>query len=217
MLGVEQTGLHLIQLVQRRLGLETLAGKDVLDVGCGGRFTQTIINHNVPIGSYTGIDVEPHLIRYLSAHIQDARFHYVHWPVYNAMYNPTGALSIRDTPLPVSGTFDIIWLFSVITHLVPDDTDALLGQLRKHVRDDGRLFFSAFLDDSIESFEDRVPEKPLLRAFYSERFLRSILHKNAWQVEQKHPAEYLIQNHFVCRPSSSASQPGTSTNVDQNE
>ena len=35
-----------------RLGLESLCGSDVLDIGCGVRFTETIVNRGVAIGSY---------------------------------------------------------------------------------------------------------------------------------------------------------------------
>ena len=56
-LGVENTGQQLIELAMHQTGRVTLANVDVLDVGCGVRFTQAIINRAIPIGSYTGIEV----------------------------------------------------------------------------------------------------------------------------------------------------------------
>jgi hypothetical protein len=43
-LGFEETGVHLMELAARRVGLPSLATVDVLDVGCGIRFAQTIVN-----------------------------------------------------------------------------------------------------------------------------------------------------------------------------
>ena len=202
--GVEETGAYLIRLATERMGLDSLAGKNILDVGCGTRFTQTIINRAIPIGSYTGVDVEPQLIRWLSENANDARFRFVHWPVYNAMYNPQSSRRLRDTPLPVARSFDIIWLFSVFTHLEPDDADALLGQLRSVVREDGALFFSAFIDDALAGFRDAVPDQPLLNAYYGRNYMRTLIERNGWKIVSSHPPEAgeipLIRHHFVCRP-----------------
>ncbi len=43
-----------MNLVVERLGLRDLSESDVLDVGCGVRFTQAIINRDISINSYTG-------------------------------------------------------------------------------------------------------------------------------------------------------------------
>ncbi len=51
------TGLMLINYMCERVGIDSLAGLDVLDLGCGVRFSQSTINRNVPIGSYTGLEV----------------------------------------------------------------------------------------------------------------------------------------------------------------
>jgi hypothetical protein len=56
-LGYEHTGQTLINLATRSVGLQDLSDTDVLDVGCGVRFTQAIVNRRIPIKSYTGIEV----------------------------------------------------------------------------------------------------------------------------------------------------------------
>ena len=55
-LGVENTGSTLINRGNELLGCSDLSGKDVLDIGCGSRFTQTIINRDLPIKSYTVLE-----------------------------------------------------------------------------------------------------------------------------------------------------------------
>ena len=43
--------------------------------------------------------------------------------------------------------FDLICLFSVFTHLAPDDYREMLRVLRPLVRPDGKLFFSLYIDE----------------------------------------------------------------------
>jgi 2-polyprenyl-3-methyl-5-hydroxy-6-metoxy-1,4-benzoquinol methylase len=72
--GIEHTGSTLIAYAIKRLGLDDLRNTDVLDVGCGVRFTQTIINRDIPIKSYTGVDADPRPVEFLQAAVDDERF-----------------------------------------------------------------------------------------------------------------------------------------------
>jgi len=200
--GPENTGSILMNLVAERLDLQDLGESDVLDVGCGVRFTQAILNRGIPIRSYTGVDVHRPLIEYLQREVDDPRFSFAHWDAHNARYNPAGEKITQESDLPVEGTFDVIWLFSVFTHLDPSDADALLAILRRRVRPRGALFFSAFLDDSVDSFEDKIPEHPLSLPCYTERYLRELVEANGWKVASVSPPsrELFIQHHLVCYP-----------------
>ena len=204
--GPENTGSALICLVVECLGLKDLSESDVLDVGCGVRFTQAIVNRDIPVKSYTGLDVHLPLIEHLRREVDDPRFSFAHWDARNAMYNPTGVKITPESRLPVEGMFDVIWLFSVFTHLEPSDADALLAILRRHVRPGGALFFSAFLDQdgTVDSFEDRLPDHPLSCACYSERYLRELVEANGWSISSVNPPspEHFIQHYLVCRPTS---------------
>ncbi len=201
-IGPERTGSAIIKLVIRRLGVNDLSSLDILDIGCGVRLAQTIINCGIPVKSYTGVDVDQDLIDFLRENVRDQRFSFQAWDICNAMYNPHGAVMTKATTLPVQGDFDLIWLFSVFTHLCPSDTDALLCILRRYVRKGGYLFFTAFIDNSIETFEDRIPEKPLLNAYYSESYMRSLLSQNSWSLTAMYEKDELnyVQHYFVCRP-----------------
>jgi 2-polyprenyl-3-methyl-5-hydroxy-6-metoxy-1,4-benzoquinol methylase len=203
-LGVETTGSTLINCGNELLDCSDLSGKDVLDIGCGVRFTQTIINRDLPIKSYTGIDIDESSINYLINNVQDSRFSFYYWHVYNEMYNTTGQRLTKRTRLPLlkSKKFDVIWMYSVITHNYPPDTQYLLSILRRHIKKDGGLLFSAFLDNTIDTFEDRLKDQPLSIAYYNETFLRRLISKAGWQVESlynKRP-DAVVQNLFLCRP-----------------
>jgi SAM-dependent methyltransferase len=203
-LGVENTGSTLINCGNELLGCSDLSSKDVLDIGCGARFTQTIINLDLPIKSYTGIDIDEPLISYLSNNIQDSRFSFHYWHVYNEMYNKKGEKLTRRSrlPLPQDKKFDVIWMYSVITHNYPSDTECLFYILRRFIKKDGGLLFSALIDNNIDTFEDRLKNQPLVNAYYNERFLKQIISKTGWQVVSvydKRP-DTVMQKLFFCKP-----------------
>jgi len=202
--GYEYTGQLLINLATKCVGLENLENADVLDVGCGVRFITTIINHKIPIKSYTGVEVSQPIVDFLKANVEvyDKRFRFAHWNVYNEMYNLNGVELETIKELPAEGLYDLIWLFSVFTHLNPADSLSLLKLLRKKVRAKGKLFFSAFIDDALDGFEDRVKDKPLLQAFYGRKYMKSIIEQAGWRVDSVHdqdPSNF-IQHYFICAP-----------------
>lgn len=202
-IGASKTGSTLIKLACDRLGFSDLSQTDVLDIGCGVRFAQAIINYNISIKSYTGIDLDKPLINYLINNVNDSRFSFYHWNVHNEAYNKSGEIPSKKAKLPIpQKKYDLIWLFSVFTHLNPKDAEILLYILRKYIKNSGYLFFSAFIDNNIDSFEDRMKEKPLLKAHYSEIFMKQILLKTKWQVNSAHDRDKNkhIQHHFVCSP-----------------
>ena len=200
--GFEETGLLVLANVAEVLGVADLANIDMLDVGCGVRFTQTIVNRDVPIRSYTGVDIEPKLISWLQKNVPDPRFRFALWEVRNAMYRNRGEPLSRASRLPVEGEFDLICLFSVFTHMGPADADAMLHVLRPHARKDGRLLFTAFIDDSVGTFRDKEPETPLRVAAYAEPHLRGIVEKNGWRVLKSIPRrrEMFVAHQFLCGP-----------------
>lgn len=198
----ERTGKLLLDLVLAKLGWPDFSRADVLDVGCGVRFAQTFLNLDLPLGTYTGVDVYRPLIDFLRK-VSDSRFSFAHWDVHNAMYNPAcPARMQKSSELPVTGAYDLVWLFSVFTHLAPDDADAMLAILRRYVRPEGRLFFTAFIGDQVEPFEDRDADQPLRLASYRESFLRELVTRNRWHIASFDPRdrERFIQHHLVCVP-----------------
>ena len=132
------TGLALLDYMCRRVGLPSLEGLDVLDFGCGTRFADTIMDRHVPLRSYVGIDVNEPTVRFLATHAIDPRLEFHLLDARNPKYNP----------------------FSVITHQQPDDARAIFAVLRRHVRRDGKLFFSAFIDDGMaQDYREGTPDR----------------------------------------------------------
>jgi SAM-dependent methyltransferase len=199
--GPENTACAILALVAERLNLTTFADSDILDVGCGVRFTQAIINRQISIGSYTGVDIHKPLIDFLQSEITDPRFAFAWWNVHNDQYNVVGVPMQSYEHIPVKGKFDIICLFSVFTHLFPDDTRKLLEILRRHAQENTALVFTAFIVDDIEVFENRS-SLPEIYGCYGEDYMRSIIASTGWRVDNMDPPDpdCYVQNLFVCRP-----------------
>lgn len=203
-IGVVKTGRMLIEKSTKFAGLDSLADKCVLDVGCGTRFTSALINKKIPIKSYTGIDVHKPVIDYLKTNVEpfDERFHYSHWDVVNALYNENGMPFSGEALLPIDGTngFDLIWMFSVITHQAPEETVALFKVLKNYVKSDGLMLFTAFIERNVENFVDVRKDRPLMVAQFDYDFMLSLLDEAGWKVKSTHPAEEpLHQFCFVCQ------------------
>lgn len=225
------SGASLLQLMCRKLGLADLADKAVLDMGCGNKFTQAILQGGVPIKRYVGIDIHPELIEYLRANVSDDRFAYYKSNTQNAMYNPDGEPLSEHTRLPLEeGSFDIICLFSVFTHLAPHDYVAMLKMLRRYIKPDGRIFYSLFVNEQTagghgfidrmapyfaatlteaevaagmqgpRDFVDWVPDKPLLRAVYSRANAIRLVSGTGWEIESLNDPEEHVQHYMICKP-----------------
>src|SRR4029077_18792201 len=87
----EVTGRLLLKSLCARLGWPSLAGKRLLDFGCGVRFARTIINLGMDIGLYAGGDVNGAAIEWLQSNVADERFSFTQIAVSNQMYNPANA------------------------------------------------------------------------------------------------------------------------------
>ncbi|MBL4659151.1 MAG: class I SAM-dependent methyltransferase [Alcanivoracaceae bacterium] len=204
-MGPDNTGQQLIELVMRELKVSSLENTNILDIGCGVRFTQAIINRSIQIASYTGIEVNRSIVDYLKVAVEakDDRFKYAHYNIENDMYNKNTKTTMSDlTKLPVVGKFDLIWLFSVFTHLNIDDTEAMLNLIRLHVEPTGNLFFSSFIDDDLKGFRYNIPEQPLYQVYYGLSTMKSLLKKTGWEIikYQKRDFELPIVDYFVCQP-----------------
>jgi SAM-dependent methyltransferase len=122
----------------------------VLDVGCGyGRVAIHLSQFLSPGSRYLGIDVVAKEIDWCIAHVtaRYPNFLFRHLNVRNSVYNPSGSEAARDTrfPVPEGMQFDCAILFSVFTHMMPEDVAAYLKEISKYLRDGGVLFASFFL------------------------------------------------------------------------
>ena len=165
----------------------------VLDIGCGeGR---------LPIGclrvmgklQYLGLDVQPRAIewckRYIERQHPSFRFHLLN--VANERYNRGGLPLNQDFKFDVPDhSVDIIYLFSVFSHMNEADMRIYLADFRRILTDGGNVFFTTFVEENVPKFsinpENYIFEKcsgPLHIVRYEKYHLFSILEESGFVLE----------------------------------
>ncbi len=224
----KDTARNLIKVMYRGLGLEDFRDSRILDMGCGVKMVQVMMEDEIPLGGYVGIDVFSDLIEYLKANVTDPRFEFHSLDLHNEMYNPDGERLTADTQLPVpEASFDVICLFSVFTHLAPEDYVAMLKMLRRYIKPGGKLIYSLFVFETTEGghgfmdqvakwmvvseedlekwpgppdFKDWDPKNPLKWAIYSRKHALELLEGTGWEMEALNDPEPSIQHYMICSP-----------------
>lgn len=198
------TGLWLLNYIGERIGVPTLAGIDVLDLGCGCRFADAIVNRGVPLKSYVGIDVHKEMIDFLAQNVADERLQFFHFNAKNPGYNNDGIPMTVDTALPTGNRqFDLICMYSVITHQLPEDAAIIFTVLRRACRSTGHLFFSAAIEDGDFGYREAMPETPTALSVYSWNLIKRLIEDARWRVvsfERAATEGLPNQDTFVCAP-----------------
>jgi SAM-dependent methyltransferase len=198
-------GAELLDYIARRLQRTDLAELDVLDVGCGTRFADTLMNRDVRIGSYLGLDVDRELVDFLQAEAIDPRLRFQYLHAYNSHCNPAGSPLSPFDRLPVGPRrFNLVLMLALLTHLHPADARALFSMVRRYVRPGARLFFTARIDtpEGVDFVED-MPAKPGARCRHSRRGLERMLAASGWRIVDHVPAypeDLPLMDSFVCAP-----------------
>ena len=184
------------------IGRDDWSDQNVLDFGCGVKFTQALIQYKVDIKNYVGMDVFKKQIKYLSKKVGHPNFVYYDVPFKNEKYNPKGVKMVASANLPgLINTYDIIILQSVFTHFNPDDFLALLHILRRYAAVDSRMFFTCFIDNAMDKeFFDFVPNRPMQRAYYKEQTIRDMLIASRWKLLLLNPPSAKMMYQIVCEP-----------------
>jgi SAM-dependent methyltransferase len=197
------TGLRLIQYMCERIGV-TSKELDILDLGCGSRFADAIVNRHLQVKSYVGIDVYKEMIDFLTEHVRDSRLRFFHIDAYNPVYNPGGVPLHENTLLPGGDQkYEIVCMYSVITHQLPNDALIIFKLLRRHVKDDGHLFFSAAIEEGNFGYREQCPETPTALSVYTLDLITELLEAARWRVlsfAKRVPGGLPNQETLVCAP-----------------
>jgi SAM-dependent methyltransferase len=136
------------QLLMNNVGLTPVS--DVLEIGCGCGRNAIALAEYLTSGKYTGIDIEKVSLESckktdflnLDGFVFDAI------DVYNAEYNPSGKYSATEYRLQFDdGRFDVIFLISVFTHMLPDDINHYVREIARVLKRGGACMTSVFLMD----------------------------------------------------------------------
>jgi SAM-dependent methyltransferase len=128
-------------------------GMSILDVGCGaGRLAYGLIAISAPVECYEGVDVMAPPIDWCAQAISPARpaYRFRTIDVYNERYNPGGSQVATDSALPFEGgSFDLVYAFSVFSHMLTADVRAYLRDFARLVRTGGVVMITAFIEDGV--------------------------------------------------------------------
>jgi SAM-dependent methyltransferase len=120
----------------------------VLDVGCGsGRMARPLTRY-LKRGSYDGVDIVRASIKWCQSVYTPfyPRFHFHVADIFNQMYNPTGRLTAATYRFPFdTAAFDVVFLASVFTHMLPPDLDGYFSEIVRVLAPDGRCMITYFL------------------------------------------------------------------------
>lgn len=171
----------------------------VLDVGCGpGRIAIGILDRIGDIRKYQGVDVSEESIQWAQRHIASNHpsFQFLHLDLKNELYNPGGSAIDGSFSLPFEKEeFDVICLYSVFTHMLTGDVRAYLGEFRRLLHPDGKLFLTANLEEDVPDVSEN-PEGyrgrksycgPLASVRYNREFFEGLLDGSGFHVDGYDP------------------------------
>jgi len=165
----------------------------LLDFGCGsGRLSIGILQSIGEIKCYRGVDVNGACIRWCKKHItrEHPNFQFIRTDVKNLRYNPKGKAPDEALRLPFEdGAFNIIYLYSVFSHMDLDDVKLYTKEFHRLLASSGKIFLTAFLEDNVE--EVAVNPKDYRMNWsgdlhcvrYGRAFFEELLSKNGYKVD----------------------------------
>jgi len=138
----------------RHFGVSTTTR--LLDVGCGaGRLAIGLLSQVGELTHYRGVVVDSRRIQWCLRHITPAHagFQFVHINIENERYNPHGNRSLHEFSFPFAAAeFDLIYLYSVFSHMLKPDIQLYLGEFFRLLDNQGRIFLTAFVEPDVDDF-----------------------------------------------------------------
>jgi SAM-dependent methyltransferase len=182
----------------------------VLDIGCGcGQMALHLLDYLGPEGAYTGVDLHRPSIDWCRSHIERRRqgFKFLYLDVKSDAYNPHGLRVAEEFRFPFEdGSFDLILVKSVFTHMGPGEVDNYLGEVSRLLSKEGRCLATFFLLNERQSelsaqglnrldfaFGEDVcryvyRNSPQSAVAYTEEFVLKLLDKHGLRL--RHPVMY---------------------------
>ncbi len=140
-------GKETLEFYKTSVGLKPT--DSILDIGCGiGRKTIPLLDYLGSEALYVGMDLDRRGIDWLLRNVtsRNERFVFLQMDIFNKFYNPKGALIPGRLVLPFpDASFDVVALWSVFTHMFPDDIKHYLTEIHRVLKPGGRVVASYFL------------------------------------------------------------------------
>ena len=128
---------------------------DVLDIGCGqGRLAIGLLR-TLGTCNYVGLDVDIDSIKWCQNYIQQQHpsFQFLHVPVHNERYNTQGEKLTDNFSFDFpDNSFDVIYLYSVFSHMYDYNMKIYLDEFVRLLREDGQVFLTTFVEKDVPAF-----------------------------------------------------------------
>ncbi len=176
-------GDEILGLLIRHAGL--IAGRRIVDVGCGtGRLAAAISRSGLHV-DYLGIDANAVYVEHCRTSCPTMEF--LHVDVGHPEFNPVGLANTADVAAQVeSSGADLVCCLALFNHLWQDEVDQLLLAAGSGLRRRGVLFATCFLHDQSDRGERSIdfahafgedlaldPKRPLANVAHAESAVRS--------------------------------------------
>ena len=169
----------------------------VLEIGCGcGRLAVPLASI-IKNGNYNGMDIDRESLEACLRNklLLSKNCEFQLMDIYNGAYNPAGCLADKDYKFPYTdASFDVIYMFSVFTHILPDGVTNYIKEISRLLKAGGRCLFSTFLmdygfegshisfpyaHDSCRLYEKSIPEKAVgyNLDFFDQLFISNDMHR----------------------------------------
>ncbi len=143
----------------KQLGLQSLRvllnythlnpDSSVLDIGCGyGRLAIPLTRYLSADGRYIGTDVMAEAVVDCQRRISSAypHFTFLHQDVHNGIYNTEASATAVESRFPVEDEqVDLVFMFSVFSHMMPEDVAAYLAEVARVLKPGGMLLTTFFI------------------------------------------------------------------------
>jgi SAM-dependent methyltransferase len=137
---------HVDEILIRLAGLKSY--HRVLDVGSGLGQKARSLTRFLKTGSYEGVDISKLGIDWCRENISSRypNFQFHEADIYNSVYRPEGTQKAAQYKFPYDAAqFDFVILFSVFTHMMPEEVDNYLAEIRRVLKPSGTCVASFFL------------------------------------------------------------------------
>lgn len=175
----------------------------VLDVGSGvGRVALPLTTYLNRKGGYEGLEIVKEFVEWCQKNIltRYPNFHFKHADIQNRSYNPNGKFEASEYRFPYENeSFDVVFLFSVFTHMLPKDLENYLSEISRVMKKGGRCLITYFLlnadsqkfmkaklskfdflpADGYSTIDKKIPEKAVA---YSEEYILRLYQQNRFEI-----------------------------------
>ncbi len=139
-------GIHQLELLKKHVQLEPEAV--ILDIGSGiGRTAVGLTTYLSKQSVYEGFDIIEKGVKWCKDNITKdfPNFNFKHISLHNDLYNYTSEKAEKFTfPYPDS-TFDVVFLFSVFTHMQPEEVQNYLNEISRVLKRKGKCLSTFFI------------------------------------------------------------------------